>query len=740
MKKDSIFNETSPHYKMYKSGRQWLFASVAALTVLTATGSVAHADQTDNSTTEVTVTGTNNNNGNSSSDNSSTAASDVASAASKDSTVASAATSSAIDATAASSASQNTTSQAMSSTSASNVAESSSAADATTSANSTSSPVAASTTVEINQASDQASTSSATLNSTSSSAASSASQESEATQSSASAATNSSAASAATTTLTINNTQTLTDLSTEAAINALQASAVTATNNNQVDLSTLYFSSNAKCQNFIESVAQGAINGWTKYGVLPSITVAQAILESGWGQSGLAVQAHNLFGIKGSYNGQYVTMRTREVYNGQSYYINDNFRKYANNSESVEDHGNFLYSNSRYSNLLGDKSYVSVANKLHQDGYATDPSYASSLINLVQTYNLTQLDNIAFSGKQPVINNKSNSGTSNASTDGYYTVQSGDTLSGIAVKFSTSSNQLVKWNNLSNPNLIYVGQQLKVSETTNSNTNNSSTQNNHQANNESTTTTVETYTVQSGDTLSTIANQHSTTVNQLVSMNNLSNPNLIYVGQVLKVGTTTQQTTNSENTGNTSQDNRSTTTTTTYTVKAGDTLGKIASQFNTSSNTLANLNSISNPNLIYVGQVLKVSGTTTTNNHATQDNANQTSKTTTTSAATYTVKSGDTLSKIAAQYGTTYESLATVNNISNPNNIYVGQVLNIQSNVSSNHTTSNNSQSNSGSYTVKSGDTLYGIAIAHGLNWKTLATRNNISDPSLIFVGQQLSL
>ena len=92
-------------------------------------------------------------------------------------------------------------------------------------------------------------------------------------------------------------------------------------------------------------------------------------------------------------------MRTREVYGGRSVYVNANFRAYANNSESVTDHGRFLNVNSRYRNLLGDTNYASVANKLRQDGYATDPSYASTLIRFVQTYNLNQLDAVALSGK-----------------------------------------------------------------------------------------------------------------------------------------------------------------------------------------------------------------------------------------------------------------------------------------------------------------------------------------------------
>lgn len=676
--KNPIIDETHQHYKMYKSGRQWVFASIAALTMLTAAGSVAHADQTDQTTHQITVSGSAN-----------------GSDASQDSDSSSAADSSAASQTSdtASSASQAS-------------AESTASAQATSESSASAASAVASTAI---QASSAAESATAAASSVSAASSSSAVQSLAATQTS-DAASSASQAAAATTTVAAANTDTA---------------------SNQVDLSSLYFSSNAKSQNFIESVAQGAINGWTKYGVLPSVTVAQAILESGWGQSALSTQAHNLFGIKGSYNGQYVTMQTREVYNGQSYYIYDNFRKYANNSESVEDHGNFLYSNSRYANLLGDQSYASVARKLQADGYATDPSYASSLIKLVEIYNLTQLDNIAFSGKQPVINNKndynySNNGNADSS-NGYYTVQSGDTLSGIALKFSTTSSKLALLNSISNPNLIYVGQRLLVNQSSNSNSSSSGQSSSTTTNTEASAAS---YTVKSGDTLSGIANQYNTTVNQIVSLNQLSNPNLIYVGQVLKLK-------NSQTTNSSSSSSSSTATTTvgTYTVKAGDTLSAIASRYSTSSSTLASLNSLSNPNLIYVGQVLKVSS-----NASTSSSTNSSANSTVTTAASYTVKAGDTLSAIAAKYGTTYQALASTNSISNPNDIYVGQVIKVSATATAASSQAASSTNSNGSYTVKSGDTLYGIALANGLNWQTLAKQNGISDPNVIFVGQKLSL
>ncbi|MBS7688642.1 LysM peptidoglycan-binding domain-containing protein [Limosilactobacillus fermentum] len=681
-------NDQYLHYKMYKSGRKWVFAGVAALTLLTTT-EVAHADTTSSSAASTVSL------------NGSTVASEAAKAT----------VTFISESTSATSSSSSTASSSSSATSAS----SSSVATAATSVTSATSATSA---TSVSSTSADSSASAATSSDDASSSASAADANSGV--SSASAAT--SATSASSTTV----------------VRAVVAVATSASaSSSSVDLSTLTFSNNASQQAFIESVAEGAIEGWNEYGVLPSITVAQAILESGWGSSTLSTQAHNLFGIKGSYNGNYVTMSTREVINGQSVYVNAAFRAYANNSESVEDHGNFLYSNSRYSNLLGDTSYTDVAQKLSQDGYATDPYYSSSLISLVKTYDLTQLDSIAIANT-PVITNKSdytqtNNGASTTATATYYTVQSGDTLSGIAVEYNTTTATLTSLNNLSNPNLIYVGQRLlvKSASTAAASSATSTATSTASATSTSSTTSATTYTVKSGDTLSSIASSHNTTTAALTSLNSLANPNLIYVGQVLKLANTTTASTSS-----TSSAASTSSSAMTYTVKSGDTLSSIASSYNTTTSTLTSLNNLSNPNLIYVGQVLKVAGSSTSVSTSTSSS----SASQATTSGTYTVKAGDTLSSIASSYNTTTAALASANSISNANLIYVGQVLKVTGTSSSTSTTTSSTSSTSGSYTVKSGDSLSAIAAAHGLNWKTLAAKNNIASPYVIYVGQQLSL
>ena len=145
----------------------------------------------------------------------------------------------------------------------------------------------------------------------------------------------------------------------------------------------------------------------------------------------------------------------------------------------------------------------------------------------------------------------------------------------------------------------------------------------------------------------------------------------------------------------------------TYTVQPGDTLSGIATKFGTTYQTLAAINGIGDPNCIWAGQVLKVTGKPTTQN-------------------TYYVQAGDTLSGIAAKFGTTVPTLVAANGISNPNVIYVGQKILL------------GGQSNA--YTVKSGDTLSGIAAAFHTTWQALAGKNHIANPNVIYVGQTIQI
>ena len=139
-----------------------------------------------------------------------------------------------------------------------------------------------------------------------------------------------------------------------------------------------------------------------KEGVLPSITAAQAILESGWGSSELAkAPNNNLFGIKDSedWNGEIVTVPTQEYLNSDYITVNAAFRKYASWNDSVVDHAKFFTSTewrkNNYRKVVNETDYRIAAQELKNAGYATDPSYAGKLISLIEAYKLYEWDAVS---------------------------------------------------------------------------------------------------------------------------------------------------------------------------------------------------------------------------------------------------------------------------------------------------------------------------------------------------------
>ncbi len=136
-------------------------------------------------------------------------------------------------------------------------------------------------------------------------------------------------------------------------------------------------------------------------GVPASITLSQAAIESGWAGSGLTQNANNFFGIKanGNWKGETYSATTGEFYNNQYTIVeNELFRAYKSPYYSFKDHSNFLQDNKRYSALflLNPLDYEGWANGLQKSGYATSPTYASKLINIINKYDLHKYDKQAI--------------------------------------------------------------------------------------------------------------------------------------------------------------------------------------------------------------------------------------------------------------------------------------------------------------------------------------------------------
>lgn len=151
---------------------------------------------------------------------------------------------------------------------------------------------------------------------------------------------------------------------------------------------------------FIEKIKPYAIEDMKKNNILASLTISQAIIESNKGNSGLTTQANNLFGIKGSYNGQSVKMWTTEYRNGVKTRELADFKKYPSWQESLYDHSEFLRKYKRYASIIGDYDYNSVSKKIGASGYATEPNYGSIILNTIVKNKLYEIDNDVLKGIQ----------------------------------------------------------------------------------------------------------------------------------------------------------------------------------------------------------------------------------------------------------------------------------------------------------------------------------------------------
>ena len=498
-------------------------------------------------------------------------------------------------------------------------------------------------------------------------------------------------------------------------------------------------------QSFLNNVAPAARQVASARGLYASLMIAQAALESGWGGSYLSTAAYNLFGVKWNGSGAYINLSTQEYYGGAYHTVMARFQRYSSYTESLNAYADLICSHFPRSTKAQASSYAVAAQNLRNGvygTYATDPSYASKLISVIERYNLTQYDTGTV--MKPVSNNtNSNNNNSNnnsntsVATNGTYTAVAGDSLWGIAHKFGMTLDELKKANGLTSNNL-YVGQTLKVRKSAQQNTNNETNQNqNSNGNNndrpQQTVTSAETYTVKSGDSLWGIATKHGCNVNDLKSWNHLSS-NLIHVGQKLVIGQ--KKSTVQQQQGK--KEPQQTTSNETYTVKSGDSLWKIATNHNMSVSQLKNLNKLSN-DMIFVGQKLVVSEK---KQSAPSQNQNKPSQNQVTKPSTYTVKSGDSVWKISHEHGMSMDELKSLNGLKD-NLIIPGQVLKIKgtsSNTKQKIKTSSKETAEAGAtYVVKSGDSLWAVANKQGLTVAELKRINGLSSDT-IYVGQRLKV
>ena len=512
-------------------------------------------------------------------------------------------------------------------------------------------------------------------------------------------------------------------------------------------------------QNFLSTIGGYARDIAKNNDLYASVMIAQAILESGWGQSGLAsAPNYNLFGIKGDYNGNSVRMDTLEDDGSGNYYAaKEPFRKYSNYGESLNDYASLLTGDNnpnswRYKFYYGAR--VSATNS-YQDAtqhltgrYATDTRYASKLNQLIQTYGLTQYDAGGSSTASP------ERPQAPATGGGSYTVQAGDSYWRIANKYGISIEELQRLNGTSSY-FLYPGQSLVVPGSASTTSGSASSA----SSSTSTSSAGGNYTVQAGDSYWRIANKYGISIQELQRLNGTSDYTL-HPGQSIKVpgsGTNASASSNSSS-ASTSTTSAAPAAGGSYTVQAGDSYWRIANKYGISISELQRLNGTSDYNL-YPGQSLKVPGSGSSSNATASSNSSSTSTSTTTASpsagGSYTVQAGDSYWRIANKYGISISELQRLNGTSNYF-LYPGQSLKVPGSGSANATPAPAATTASttsapaetpapapstggGNYTVQAGDSYWRIANKYGISISELQRLNGTSN-YFLYPGQSIKV
>lgn len=254
---------------------------------------------------------------------------------------------------------------------------------------------------------------------------------------------------------------------------------------------------------FLETVAKLVVEENNRRGkpLFPSVVIAQAICESGWGQSQIMMKANAIFGIKATSNwkGKVYNANTKECYDGVSYTnINACFRAYNNLQESISDYFDLITKAERYRKACVANSPFECITAIKNGGYATSPTYINTIMSIINSNNLTKYDNVEDVENsvdnsanvdieqlaRDVINGKYGNGEErkqklgalysqvqqrvneilkgNIPREKIYIVKKGDCLCNIAKKFNTTVEKIAKDNNITNVDFIYVNQKLII--------------------------------------------------------------------------------------------------------------------------------------------------------------------------------------------------------------------------------------------------------------------------------------
>lgn len=277
---------------------------------------------------------------------------------------------------------------------------------------------------------------------------------------------------------------------------------------------------------YIAKYSDMAVSQMHRYGVPASVTLAQGLLESNAGMSRLARVGNNHFGIKchNSWKGKYMLVNDDAP--------NERFRVYKNAAESYEDHSLFLKQGKRYSFLFkySVTDYRSWAYGLKKAGYATNPSYARSLINIIEAYGLQKYDRKRHESRHERkdrvelerLQNRSNyEYVIHRCNDQYYVVaREGDTYASIAKKMKTKERKLRKYNDATQTTILQAGDPVYLGSKRKKAARSMNTKY---------------HTLQDGESLYTIAQHYGIRLASLCSMNPLPTSGHFSVGDVIQI-------------------------------------------------------------------------------------------------------------------------------------------------------------------------------------------------------------
>lgn len=249
-----------------------------------------------------------------------------------------------------------------------------------------------------------------------------------------------------------------------------------------------------------------------------------------------------------------------------------------------------------------------------------------------------------------------------------------------------------------------------------------------------------TYVVRAGDTISGISARHGLNMNAVLKANGLKANSVIYPGQKIKLSGSASGAAPAKRAAPAKQQSSAT-----YTVKSGDTLGAIAARHGISLSAVLKANGLSTSSIIYPGQKIKLSGSSTAPApKAAAPKPAAPKPSTSSSASAYVVKAGDTLGAIAARHNLSLGSILSANGLSMTSVIYPGQKLKLSGGsstaVQKPAAPKPSTPSVGGTYTIKAGDTLGAIAARHGISLSALLSANKLTASTIIHPGKKLTI